>query len=127
MMTKERGSQSCGERSRNVGLTCVVPRGSDRKSTTDVEQEPVSLKINTSTDRWSLLDPPKSGILSVSRLELEEHLAQTYSDAVRGMPLQERLDIPAIPLLTSSLDMTAPSLEEVRGIVKKARNKFQRE
>ena len=49
MMTKERGSQSCGERSRNVRLTCVVPRGSDRKSIRDAEQEPVSLKIHTST------------------------------------------------------------------------------
>ena len=124
-MTKERGSQSCGEKSRNVRLTCVVPRGSERKCTREAEQEPDSLKIHTSTDPYgrSLLDPPKSGILSVSRLELEEHLTQTYCDAVRGVPLQERLDIPAVPLPTSSFDMTAPSLEEVRGIVKKSRNK----
>ena len=38
------------------------------------------------------------------------------------MSLQERVDIPAVPLPTSSFCLASPSLEEVRGVVRKARN-----
>ena len=71
----------------------------------------------------SLLDPPKSGELSVEQDKLEEHLLKTYSDALRHESLQERVDIPAVPLPTSPFCLASPSLEEVRGVVRKARNR----
>ena len=71
----------------------------------------------------SLLDPPKSGELSVEQDKLEEHLLKTYSDALRHESLQERVDIPAVPLPTSPFCLVSPSLEEVRGVVRKARNR----
>ena len=71
----------------------------------------------------SLLDPPKSGELSVEQDKLEEHLFKTYSDALRHESLQERVDIPAVPLPTSPFCLASPSLEEVRGVVRKARNR----
>ena len=54
---------------------------------------------------------------------MEEHLLKTYSDALRHESLQERADIPAVPLPTSSFCLASPSLEEVRGAVRKARNR----
>ena len=71
----------------------------------------------------SLLDPPKSGELSVEQDKLEEHLLKTYSDALRHESLQERVDIPAVPLPTSPFCLASPSLEEVRGVVRRARNR----
>ena len=71
----------------------------------------------------SLLDPPKSGELSVEQDKLEDHLLKTYSDALRHEFLQERVDIPAVPLPTSPFCLASPSLEEVRGVVRKARNR----
>ena len=71
----------------------------------------------------SLLDPPKSGELSVEQDKLEEHLLKTYSDALRHESLQERVDIPAVPLPISPFCLASPSLEEVRGVVRKARNR----
>ena len=62
----------------------------------------------------SLLDPPKSGELSVEQDKLEDHLLKTYSDALRHESLQERVDIPAVPLPTSPFCLASPSLEEVR-------------
>ena len=71
----------------------------------------------------SLLDPPKSGELSVEQDKLEEHLLITYSDALRHESLQEKVDIPAVPLPTSPFRLASPSLDEVRGVVRKARNR----
>ena len=42
----------------------------------------------------SLLDPLKSGELSVEKEKLEEHLLKTYSDVLLHEFLQEKLDIP---------------------------------
>ena len=42
---------------------------------------------------------------------------------LRHESLQERVDIPAVPLPTSPFCLASPSLEEVRGVVRKARNR----
>ena len=64
-----------------------------------------------------------SGILSVEKEELEEHLHKTYIDVLRHESLQERLDFPAVPLPARPFCLASLSLEEVRGVVKKARNR----
>lgn len=48
VMTKERVTQSCGKGLRNVRLRC-----SDRRSTRDAEQEPVSSKIH---NLWQVIN-----------------------------------------------------------------------
>ena len=50
------------------------------------------------------------------------NLIQTYTDALRGMVLLERSDIPAVPRPTSSFEMAAPLIEETRMVVRKAKN-----
>ena len=59
----------------------------------------------------------------MDRGELEEHLTNTYSDDLRHIPLQVRRDIPVVPLPTSIFSLTSPSLEEVRSVIRKARNR----
>ena len=71
----------------------------------------------------SLLDPPKSGVLKVDQSELEEHLSRTYSDDLRSVPLGKRLDIPMVPLPTNPFNLAVPSYEEVKSVVRKARNR----
>ena len=73
-----------------------------------------------------LLDPPKSGEPKVNRGELEEHLTNTYSDDLRQIPLQVRRDIPVVPLPTSIFSLASPTLEEVRRVIRKARNRSER-
>ena len=73
----------------------------------------------------ALLDPPKSGELKMDRGELEEHLTNTYSDYLRHIPLQVRRDIPVVSLLASMFSLASPSLEEVRRVIRKARNRRQ--
>ena len=73
----------------------------------------------------ALLDPPKSGELKMDRGELEEHLTNTYSDYLRHIPLQVRRDIPVVSLPASMFSLASPSLEEVRRVIRKARNRRQ--
>ena len=40
----------------------------------------------------SLLEPPKSGTLTISQAELEACLTKTYTDAFRNSPLSENWD-----------------------------------
>ena len=62
-------------------------------------------------------------MLKVDQSELEEHLSRTYSDDLCSVPLGERQDIPTVPLLTNSLNLAVPSYEEVKSVVRKARNR----
>ena len=71
----------------------------------------------------ALLDPPKSGELKVNMGELEEHLTNTYSDDFHHIPRQVRWDIPVVPLPVSVFSLASPSLEEVRRVIRKARNR----
>lgn len=71
----------------------------------------------------SLLEPPKSGTLQAGREMLEEHLRSVYSSGLSNVPLVERDDIPVVPLPTTLLNLAAPSYEEIKKIVKKARNR----
>ena len=71
----------------------------------------------------SLLDTPKSGVLKVDQSELEEHLSRTYRDDLRSVPLGERQDIPMVPLTTNSFNLAVPSYEEVKSVIRKARNR----
>ena len=72
----------------------------------------------------SLLEPPQSGTLTVSQAKLEACLTRTYTDALRNSPLAERAGISEAPLPTSPFSTAAPSIEEVRRILKKkARNR----
>ena len=62
-------------------------------------------------------------MLKVDQSELEEHLSRTYSDDLRSVPLGERQDIPIVPLPTNSFNLAVPSYEEVKSVVRKARNR----
>ena len=62
-------------------------------------------------------------MLKVDQSELEEHLSRTYSDDLGSVPLGERQDIPTVPLPTNSLNLGVPSYEEVKSVVRKARNR----
>ena len=59
----------------------------------------------------------------MDRGELEEHFTNKYSDEIRHIPLQSRRDIPMVPLPTSIFSLASPSLEEVRRVIGKARNR----
>ena len=52
--------------------------------------------------------------------ELEEHLTNTVTTFI---PLQVRRDIPVVPLPTSIFSLASPSLEEMRRVIRKARNR----
>ena len=54
----------------------------------------------------------------MDRGELEEHLTNTYSDDLRHIPFQVSIDIPVVPLPPSMF-----SLEEVRRVIRKAKNR----
>ena len=59
----------------------------------------------------------------MNQSELEEHLSRTYSDVLRSVPLGERQDIPTVPLPTNYFKLAVPSYEEVKSVVRKARNR----
>lgn len=71
----------------------------------------------------ALLDPPKSGWLEVSQDTLEEHLVSTYGDDCSDEELPLRNDIPSCPPPGVPFNNVVPLIEEVREVVRKARNK----
>ncbi|GFR79771.1 polyprotein [Elysia marginata] len=70
-----------------------------------------------------LFQQPKSGILVVSREDIEAHLKKSYSDTNRELPLEETAGLiwPAAPGI--KFNNKPPNLQEVVAVVNKARAK----
>ena len=70
-----------------------------------------------------LFEQPKSGSLDVDKETLEDHLRKTYSDANRKNPLEDTdgIEKPGAP--NTTFNVKQQTLDEVKKVVSKARNK----
>ena len=71
----------------------------------------------------SLLDPPKSGTLQVSKEQLDHHFRAAFIDPLGDKELAERSDLPEIPLPKVAFNEGVISIFDISQFLRKTRNR----